>query len=144
MVANMYRATLVALLLGAVYGSPTPVRSQPGSPVAVTDCSVLPWQQGLSPFWNPYNYPLSGGQPIADGIRIAYTNHAPKVADRVVFLVNYRGEVERVVDAGKFSPNVQIVHTFSNFSGLPYLGPRPNVCRVVAVRFADGTLWRRP
>jgi hypothetical protein len=142
MVAMMYRGTLVALLLGAVLGSPTAVGSQPASPVAITTCSVLAWQRGPTGFWNPYSYPLAGGQPITDGIRIAFVNRSARVADRVRFLVNYRGEVEHIIDAGTFSPHVTIDHTFGNFSGFAYLGPRPNVCRVVGVRFVDGTVWR--
>jgi hypothetical protein len=69
-------------------------------------------------------------------------NHTTKVADRVAFAVNYRGDAERVVDTGTFSPGVTIDHQFGQFTGLAYLGTQPNSCRVAAIRFSDGTVWR--
>ena len=53
--------------------------------------------------------------------------------------------LERIVDAGTFSPNAPINHTFADvFSGYAYLGPKPNSCTVRVVRFKDGALWRAP
>ncbi len=62
--------------------------------------------------------------------------------DRVVFVVNYRGDKEHVVDAGTFSPGVTINHQFGDFEGDAYIGAKPNSCRVAAVRFTNGTAWR--
>ena len=121
------------------------MRIGPASRSAVTTCTVLQWNEGPYPYWNRFLFHgLAAGAPTTDGIRIAYVNQASKVADRVEFLVNYRGEIERIVDVGTFSPNVTINHTFGNFSGLAYLGSRPNVCRNIAVRFRDGSIWRAP
>jgi hypothetical protein len=124
---------------------PAPTAAQPASPIAIQSCTVLEWRPIADhPFWNPFGVPhIVVGTPITDGIEIVYVNTAPVVADRVVFAVNYRGEVERITDAGTFSPNAKIDHTFTNFSGQAFEGPRPNYCRVALVRFVDGTVWRR-
>lgn len=133
------------LLLSLALGAPQIARAQPPSPIQIQTCTILPWQRVRPPFWNPFDLePLPVSAPITDGIRIVYVNRGPIAADRVRFVVDYRGEVERIVDAGKFSPNVKIDHTFSNFSGQAYLGPTPNYCRVNLVRFMDGTVWRLP
>jgi hypothetical protein len=78
-----------------------------------------------------------------DGLRIVYVNHGPLPANRVAFLVNYRGDVQHVIDVGTFSPGVAIDHSFGQFTGDVWQGDKPNVCRVAAVRFADGSVWRR-
>jgi hypothetical protein len=122
------------------------VIAQAAPPVAINDCTVLQWQNaGTYPYWNPYFYrPLARSVPETDGIRISYVNRSNQVADRVAFIVDYRGQVDRIVDVGTFSPGAVINHTFGNFSGYAYLGPRPNVCRVAAVRFRNGAIWRSP
>jgi hypothetical protein len=99
--------------------------------------------QGIEgrPFWYPWPY-RDFGSIYTDGLHIAYVNKSRLTASRVVFSVNYRGDVEHVVDAGTFSPGVTIDHTFGQFTGLAFLGQRPNSCRVAAVRFTDGTAWR--
>jgi hypothetical protein len=88
--------------------------------------------------------PVVSGAPYADGIRIDYVNHGLVAADRVVFLVKYSGDTQRIVDVGTFTPNVGINRTLGNFSGDRYTGPTPNVCIVTAVRFVDGSVWRAP
>lgn len=90
-----------------------------------------------------YYQRLGPGAPVTDGIAVQYTNHGPAVADRVEFQVGYRGDVQDIVDVGTFSPGVSIDHQFANFSGLAYLGNRPNHCRVIAVRYTGGATWRR-
>lgn len=140
---TMLAALPLALLLA---GTPPPAGAQLPPPIQVTSCTILQAPPiDTRPFWNPFGFaPLPTGIPVTDGIQIAFINRSTIVADRVVFVVNYRGEIERIVDAGTFSPNVTIKHTFSNFSGLSYLGPRPNSCRPRIVRFVDGTIWRGP
>lgn len=92
--------------------------------IQIDKCEVLEYHPVHGhPYWFPFHPHLVVGAPITDGIEIKYVNRAPKTADRVVFLVNYRGDVERVVDVGKFSPGAPIDHTFGQFSGLAYLGP---------------------
>jgi hypothetical protein len=69
-------------------------------------------------------------------------NQSSKTAARVAFLVNYRGDVQHIIDVGTFSPNASIDHSFGEFTGDAWLGPKPNSCRAVAVRYADGSVWR--
>jgi|SRR5579872_1172687 len=109
-------------------------------PAAFLVCAVLQAVSTPHGFWYPFAVPHE--LPYTDGLRIQYVNRSNKTANRVLFLVDYRGDRERVVDAGTFSPNVTIDHTFGQFTGDAYLGPKPNVCRAVAVRFVDGTFWR--
>ncbi|HTW85563.1 MAG TPA: hypothetical protein VMD91_15945 [Candidatus Sulfotelmatobacter sp.] len=124
--------------------APRAVGAQAPAPIAVTSCTVLQYQPVRAhPFWNPWFVPPNGS-PYTDGLQITYVNRSSQPATRVAFLVNYRGAVEHVVDEGTFSPGVSITHTFGQFNGYAYLGPRPNVCRPVAVRFADGSIWRAP
>jgi hypothetical protein len=99
---------------------------------------------GPYPFWRPFG-PYPNRSLYTDGLRIAFINRGPQVASRVAFLVNYRGDVQHVIDAGTFSPNVTIDHTFADvFSGYAYIGSKPNACTVRVVRFSDGSTWRAP
>ncbi len=111
------------------------------APISIQTCTVLQAQR-VRQFWYPFGPVIPTGAPYTDGIRIVYMNTAPKPANRVAFVVNYRGDVQRIIDAGTFSPNVKIDHTFGNFSGDAYLGPRPNACTARAVRFVNGSVWR--
>jgi hypothetical protein len=124
----------------AAFTVPSPAPAQ-SSPIAVSSCTVM--RESVvrqHPFWYPWG-PALQGVPIIDGLQIAYTNVSPKVADRVAFAVNYRGDRQRVIDVGTFSPNAPITHQFGTFSGDAYVGATPNVCRAIAVRFTDGTTW---
>jgi hypothetical protein len=129
-------------LLIAILSVSVGAEAQGRPPIAITECTILQYTPApLHPFWRPFGpYPIESY--YADGIRIVYVNHAPLAASRVAFLVNYRGDVQRIIDVGTFSPNVTINHTFGNFTGDAWLGPRPNSCRAVAVRFADNSVWR--
>jgi len=124
--------------------SAQPAVAPAAPPIAISSCDVPQWRPaGAFPYWRPWDYPvLGGGVPVTDGITISYTNVSTLVADRVLFAVNYRGDKERIADVGTFSPGATINHTFGQFSGLAYLGSRPNGCRVAAIRFTDGTAWR--
>jgi hypothetical protein len=95
-----------------------------------------------NPYWAPFSpYRYGYGAPVTDGIQINYVNTSNKTADRVAFQVNYRGDIQHIVDLGTFSPGATISHTFGNYAGDAYIGPTPNSCRVRAVRFTDGTVW---
>ena len=133
-----FAAVALSLVFVAV---PFAASAQTSPPIAITDCSVQQYHPVSGPFWYPWG-PRVFGSIYTDGLRIAYVNKTQKVADRVAFVVNYRGDVEHVVDVGTFSPGVTIDHSFGQFSGLAFLGSRPNVCRVAAVRYTDGTTWR--
>lgn len=134
----------IAALAALLCAMPAAARAQGPPPVSITDCSVLQWMQTSAypyPFWRPFG-PYPGASPYTDGIRISFVNHAAKTAARVAFSVNYRGDHQHIIDVGSFAPNVTIDHTFGQYTGDAWLGPKPNSCRVVAVRFNDGTVWR--
>ncbi len=132
---------LAAALSLALATAPLAASAQT-QPIAIRTCSVLQYQSAVGrPFWYPWPA-RTFGSIYTDGIQISYVNQTQKTASRVAFLVNYRGDVEHVVDVGTFSPGATINHTFGQFSGLAYLGSRPNGCRVAAIRFTDGTAWR--
>ncbi|MDB5026597.1 MAG: hypothetical protein JWO66_286 [Candidatus Eremiobacteraeota bacterium] len=116
----------------------------PPVPITINKCTVL--QATVTPthpFWWPFVPSVPINVPITDGVEIAYTNKAPLIANRVLFEVNYRGDRQRIVDVGTFAPNAPIDHTFGAISGDAFLGPNPDACVVLAVRFTDGTFWRR-
>jgi hypothetical protein len=136
--ATIAAAAAIALSIG----TPAPAGAQ-AVPVQIQQCTVLQATRfPHHPFWYPYGPWYHPGVPVTDGIRIVYVNRGSIPANRVAFYVDYRGDRERIVDVGTFSPGATIDHTFGNFSGDAYLGPRPNVCTVHAVRFADGSAWR--
>lgn len=111
------------------------------SPIAITSCNVLRYERVAGRrYWYPWSFPPYQSL-YTDGVEINYVNQGPKVANRIAFVVNYRGDVQHVVDAGTFSPGAPIDHTFGQFTGDAFLGGRPNACRVAAVRFTDGTMW---
>jgi hypothetical protein len=129
-------------LVTALVSMSANARAQSRSPIHITNCEVLQYvTTNAHPFWRPFG-PYPYGSLYTDGIRIVYMNTSPNVATRVAFLVNYRGDVQHIIDAGTFSPNVSINHSFGEFTGDAWLGPKPNVCRAVAVRFSDGSVWR--
>jgi hypothetical protein len=125
-------------LHGAIASAQSPQPS-PGtlfgaSPVTISACQITRrarYRNVVSP------YPL----PITGGLRIAFVNHGSSPAKDIRFHVDYRGESEVIEDAGTFSPGALVSHSFDNFSDYAYLGPTPNICAVVSVRFADGTVW---
>ena len=144
----MFKRSLLAVsasvaALASVAGA---AAAQSAAPVSITSCTVLR-AAPLRPAYPNYWYSYYGAQfprhslPITDGLAITYQNVGTAVADRVAFEVDYRGQRDKIVDVGKFSPNVSIAHTFGNFEGLAYLGQTPNSCRVAAVRFVDGHVW---
>ncbi len=126
--------------------------AQGAPPVQINKCTVLQYRPPTPAFrryyWYDYGYAgpfVPQGSPYTDGLSISYMNTSSKTADRIVFGVNYRGDYERVVDAGTFSPNVTIDHTFADvFSGYAYIGSKPNSCTVRVVRFTDGSTWHAP
>ena len=135
-----------AALLAATAAAAAPAFGQPAAvpPIEIRSCAILQASHPERPFWYPFGPVIAINTPVVDGIRIQYVNHAPLAADRVVFVVDYRGDTQRVVDAGQFTPNAPIDHTFGTFSGDAYLGPNPNACTVRAVRYIDYTTWRAP
>lgn len=109
------------------------------APVAIDRCEI-PRGYATSSWRRWPNTPTTTGN-----LRIAFHDRAPRPIASVAFSVDYRGEIETVDDAGTFSPGASIDHTYTGrFTDLAYLGSRPNRCRVVSVRFADGSIWSSP
>lgn len=82
--------------------------------------------------------------PITLGLRLVYTSTGAPAAREILFEVEYRGENQIVKDVGTFSNGKKIAHLFRNFGNYAYLGSTPNLCRVIAVRYVDGSLWTSP
>jgi hypothetical protein len=106
-------------------------------PIGLTACEITRRERGRSSL-SPYPLPITGG------LRLTFADRANVGATLIRVFVDYRGEAETIEDAGTFSPGATINHTFDNFSDYAYLGPRPNACRVVFVRFTDGSVWAAP
>ena len=117
--------------------------AQGAGPIVITRCLVLREPAiAMQPFWQPFGpYPFAS--LYTDGIRITYVSNAAQKASRVAFLVNYRGDIQHIIDVGTFSRGATIDHTFGQFTGDAWLGAKPNACRAVAIRFVDGTSWHR-
>lgn len=112
------------------------------APITITSCDVSPYEPVPG---RRFYYPSAGVGNVnryTDGLHIAYVNTTPKVVSRVAFTVNYRGDVQHVVDAGTFAPGTTIDHAFGQYTGIAYRGSEPNRCRVSAVQFTDGTMWQ--
>ena len=131
--------TTVAL---AIMALPAPGFSQPQAtaaaasapPVSISACEITRRARTRN-VTNPYPLAITGGLHISFAVR------GPLAATDVRFRVDYRGESEIVPDAGTFSSGATISHSYDNFSDYAFLGPTPNVCRVVTVRFSDGSVW---
>ena len=80
-------------------------------------------------------------QPLVNGVAVTFVNHAPVVATSVTFRVRYDYHTELIEDRGKFSPGVKIQATFREFVGANYFRDLPDICEIVRVRFADGSVW---
>jgi hypothetical protein len=111
-------------------------------PVVIDRCEVPPTSRTYGAYsWRPW----ANQSATTGALRIAFHDRARTPVTRVAFLVDYRGEVETVRDAGTFSPGASIDHTYAGrFVDFAYLGSRPNRCRVVSVTFADGSIWANP
>jgi hypothetical protein len=131
---------VVALAVPAVGASaqgPSPVHAAAAfgpAPVTIAGC-VITRRPRYRNMKNPYPLPITGG------LHVGFVNHGTSAAKEVRIHVDYRGESEVVTDAGTFAPGTLVSRSFDNFSDYAYLGPTPNVCAVVMVRFADGTVW---
>lgn len=136
-----YAATAIAAV--AIFGlCEAKAPAQSSAPIAIQSCTVNRQLRAARPFGFWYPWPRRAYAPWTDGLSISYLNTSNQPIDRVLFVVNYRGDQERVVDVGTFSPNVTISHQFGDFIGDAYLGSKPNSCQVAAVRFVNGNVWR--
>lgn len=111
----------------------TPVTSNTGLyPIAVAACAVET-QHDNSPVGggdSQITFPQFAGQRL----NIKFSNGTDKEISSVTFAVSDGSNVQRVVDAGRFSPGAPIAHSFP--TGLS--GANHAQCTVTSVRFADG------
>jgi hypothetical protein len=128
--------THISAFAAALVAPAAPGGAQP-PPVAIDQCIVTT---------NVY-YPFVAHGNLrwltTSGLRIVFHDRAAQRASAIRFLVNYRGDVETIDDAGTFAPGVEVNHSYQQFVDFAYLGTRPNFCRVLSVKFADGTTWTR-
>jgi hypothetical protein len=136
-----YVAAAAAACAVAAWQAPK-AEAQSAPPIAVQSCSIMQAVRSPRPWGFWYPWPRAGYAPYTDGLDISYVNTTNQPIDRVLFVVNYRGDKERIVDVGTFSPNATINHQFGDFIGDAYIGSKPNSCRVAAVRFTNGNVWR--
>jgi hypothetical protein len=82
----------------------------------------------------------------ATGTQIMYTNTSRRTATRVTFAVAYRNAenhfLRNVTDVGTFDPGATMDHHFALFSDVTFAG-KAATCRVISVRFQDGSTWVR-
>jgi hypothetical protein len=127
-------AIAASISLAQAQSSPSSAVELGPVPVRISACEITRRARTRNTF-NPYPLAVTGG------LHVSFVDLRSVAASEVRFRVDYRGESEVVVDSGMFSPGATISHSFDNFSDYAYLGPRPNLCRVVSVRFADGSIW---
>jgi hypothetical protein len=104
------------------------------APVTIASCLVSR-RLRFPDMDSPYQLPITGG------LHLGFVNHGASAATEVRFRVDYRGQSDLITVTGSFAPRTLVSRSFENFSDYAYLGPTPNVCAVVMVRFADGTIW---
>jgi hypothetical protein len=141
-----YLALVLLLALAAAPAALTPATAQPVTPAAAPVVAPAPVAiDGCSIMTNIYYPPLLRGAVMrwvtTAGLKIIFHSKGPQAAVDVRFLVEYRGDVEVIDDVGNFSAGVKINHSYSHFEDFAYLGTHPNICRVVRVKLADGTIW---
>lgn len=132
------RIALCTAIATCVAGGNAVAQAPPGlPPIAIDVCTITTNVSYLS---------LRTNQRwvTTRGLNIAFHNRASQAATAVRFLVSYRGDVETVDDAGSFAPGIKVNHNYAQFVDFAYLGTRPNFCRLVSVKFADGTSWTAP
>jgi hypothetical protein len=136
--------TLAAMLVGAALGY-TSV-----SPVAVQTCAIEPVVT---------NYLGGGGDSgtflpetlvTGENLYVKFLNTTDKQISKVNFAVtDGTNHAVGVVDVGKFSPGVAIVHTLKYMPDVTlvqsYDAPVDDPsCTASSVRFSDGTTWMAP
>jgi hypothetical protein len=136
---------LAGLFALAASAHAMPVAAQPATtavvapaPVGIDNCALM-----TNAYYPGPGFIRNGNMRwvTTAGLKITFHNRGTQHAASIRFQVNYRGDVETIDDVGNFTPNVQITHSYSQFVDFAYLGTRPNSCRVVMVKFADGTVW---
>ena len=80
--------------------------------------------------------------PKTGWVRVVFSNQREVVADKVIFLVVYNGAERRIVDVGRFSTGVSIIHEFP--TGFAYGTRGETSCSVLFVHFVDGSQWTSP
>jgi hypothetical protein len=115
-------STLVAQSSTQAYSSTVPVQ--------VSACELSPSPVAVDAF--------DGIRaPGAGSLRVAFVNRSAKTISSVQFAVSDGQATANVVDAGTFSRDITIDHTFI----APALSSDVS-CSVQSIAFADGTTWQ--
>ena len=125
----MHKFLAASILFGALALAlgPAAASAKTYGPVTITACSLG----------------QSGNVVANNSLEIKYFNNQPgRTLDSVTFAIRYRGVWQTVTDTGKFTYGAAIDHTFNNFSGLPWEGPNPGICRVKTAVYGDGQVYQ--
>lgn len=143
---SAWRVTLWAVLLaGSLCALPIPGSADPnlGVPVTPTGASGPPVEIDECKLLYTGNW-LAGESA---GIKMKFTNDSTAVADVVnVHVTANNGESLNIRDVGRFSPGIEITHTYKEGNGHMMFAPmftHPRLdCAITSVHFADGSVWQ--
>jgi hypothetical protein len=125
-----------SLLSASAARAETPVAMLGQAPVAVTACDVNYRYSGQSPYDNV-------GIPSVTGVDVRFQNQRPVDATEVDLQVAYGGRTQTLVENGRFSESTTIARTLGAFDGDLFGKTAPDRCDVVAVHYADGSVWQQ-
>jgi len=86
----------------------------------------------------------SPATPQNAGVEVTLVNHAPTVATNFVLRVTENGRSDQIESHGKYSPKVKITVRFTNFAGTDYFREEPDECKLMSIKFSDGSTWTAP
>jgi len=130
--AAVATAGTVAFSLPAA-AQPLPTQQFPykSGPVTIASCTL--------------NENTSNSTVSPNSLRINYFNNVDgSKLTSITFRVRYGGTPVTLTDTGTFEPKQSITHQFNLLGGMPWTGPKPEVCRVVTATFADGHVVNPP
>jgi hypothetical protein len=138
---SMFAAFAAICIIGArlpsnadpTLGVPVTPTGAAGPPVEIDECKLL------------YSGNWVAGQSA--GVQMKFTNDSILVADVINFRVTATGGESGIIrDVGKFSPGIEITHTYKEGNGHMMFAPlfsHPHLeCTLASVHFADGSVWQ--
>jgi hypothetical protein len=151
----------LGVLLIAAWSSPAGAVSQSPNPVKVNRCEpvhkpgssggyatyVPAYYPGTRYYWvDPYRHSYYQPPVSATGtLYIDYVNNTPHEIKTIDFGLVARGQlVAEVRDVGKFSPGVEIKHSFGISPNVFPIATGLPACVPTRITYADGTQWLNP
>lgn len=144
----------------ATSGMSMSAAAAPAHPVHVSVCNPQPPTTQTTAFYAPGYYPgpryywndvygMRYYQPTvttsSPTLQIDYKNATHKTMSEIEFGLIARGAlVAEVKDVGKFSPGIEIKHSFGLSPNVFPLSTGLAQCVPLRIAFADGTKWRNP